>query len=157
MADLFKKGYEDAKKHGVRPVFVRGGTGTAECESMPAIPVVEGSFYCMVVNASGRCPTRTYPIFLSRKTENILLATGDSVNASMAFIGKVGENDHVERGILVFSDDAKASFMAGQAAFAAEAEQQRAERKRHDKEAEAEYAYWKAGQRSKWSGAAGEH
>lgn len=157
MNDLFKKGYEDAKKHGVRPVFVRGGTGSSECESMPAIPVVEGNFYCMVINANGRCPTRTYPVFLSKKTQNILLATGDSVHASMAFIGKVGETDSIERGILVFSEDAKASFMAGQEAFASEVEARRAERERQDKEADAEYADWKAGQSSKWSGAAGEH
>ena len=155
MADLFKEGYEDAKTNGIRPVYVRGGTGPSECGSSPPRHVIEGNFYCMVINSSGRCPTRTYPIFLSKKTETILLATADGINASMAFIGKVGEADRIERGILVFSDDAKASFTAGQAAFAAEAEQQRAER--HDKEADAEYAYWKAGQRSKWSGAAGEH
>lgn len=159
MSDLFKKGYEDAKKQGVRPVFVRGGTGSSECESLPPRPVIEGNFYCMVINANGRCPTRTYPVFLSRKTENILLATGNAEagNASMAFIGKVLETDSVERGILVFSDDAKASFMAGQAAYEAEVEAQRAERQRQDKEADDDYAYWKAGQRSKWSGAAGEH
>ena len=157
MSDLFKKGYEDAKAYGIRKVYVRGGTGSSECESMPALPVIEGNFYCMVVNANGRCPTRTYPVFLSKKTQNILLATGDGAHASMAFIGKVGETDSIERGILVFSEDAKASFMAGQAAYEAEVEAQRAERKRQDKEADAEYAYWKAGQRSKWSGAAGEH
>lgn len=159
MSDLFKKGYEDAKAYGIRKVYVRGGTGSYECESMPAIPVVEGNFYCMVVNTNGRCPTRTYPVFLSKKTENILLATGnaESENASMAFIGKVGETDRIERGILVFSDDAKASFMSGQAAYAADVKSKDEEKNRQAKEADAEYAYWKAGSRSKWSGAAGEH